>query len=201
MAFATAGCDSLLDVANNADVERDETRSPAFAEALANGSLAQVSAGWDGMLSLLVIASDEVTFSGNNAAWRAPDEGNLDTPANEALESQFPRFASAYWFAGDRDLGARQPRERECAAGSAHSGTGLSLRVDHLCAVADGMASYAPSDRLDPGPEIPSERMDSLYASRPTMPPGGYSRAPIRRSNATFSPPVPGPCTVPGCAA
>ncbi len=95
---AVGACDRLLEVDNPSFIDATDVRTAQSADLWANGALAKVESGWDGMLLLLSAASDELRFVGQYAQWGELDRGDLSTPGNAGLNSTFPLFASAQWF-------------------------------------------------------------------------------------------------------
>ncbi len=156
-------CDSLLEVDDPTSIEEAEARSTEFAEEWARGSRKMVSQGWDGMLALLSIASDELRFEGPHTWWRPLDRGEIDSPGNDGLQEMFLFVAAAYGMAeeavevldslAEADTASRSPLARAHLAASIISAT-----------IADGLEDFAPSDGPEPGPPLGPAGMGALYA-------------------------------------
>jgi hypothetical protein len=98
LGLAPAACD-ILDVNNPNNLTEDSIESPAAANAVVNGAVAQnaraIATQWLGYL----IATDEITWIGSRDAWGQLDQGFVSNPANEFTDAAFPQVAQARWVA------------------------------------------------------------------------------------------------------
>jgi hypothetical protein len=98
LGLALAACD-ILDVNNPNNLTEDSIESPAAANAVVNGAVAQnaraIATQWLGYL----IATDEITWIGSRDAWGQLDQGFVSNPANEFTDAAFPQVAQARWVA------------------------------------------------------------------------------------------------------
>jgi hypothetical protein len=98
LGLALTACD-ILDVSNPNNLTEDSIESPAAANAMVNGAVAQNARGiatqWLGYL----IATDEITWIGSRDAWGQLDQGFVSNPANEFTDAAFPQVAQARWLA------------------------------------------------------------------------------------------------------
>lgn len=98
LGLAPAACD-ILDVNNPNNLTEGSIESPAAANAVVNGAVAQnaraIATQWLGYL----IATDEITWIGSRDAWGQLDQGFVSNPANEFTDAAFPQVAQARWMA------------------------------------------------------------------------------------------------------
>jgi hypothetical protein len=163
LVLSGVACDGLLEVDDPTRVEEEAARSGEFAEAWSRGSAKMVSEGWDGMLALLSIASDELRFEGPHAYWGPLDRGEIGSPGNDGLQQVFPLVAAGFGMAEET---VELLDSLEQAGTLADPST---LARAHLVAsiisatVADGLEDFAPSDGREPGPPLGAAGMSSLY--------------------------------------
>lgn len=97
-AFVLSGC-NLLDVDNPNSLVEASIRQEAAANGVANGSLQLVSEAvadlWEGP----EVVSDNLDWIGSRDAWGSLDEGAVNDPNNEFLDSAFPTLGRAVWMA------------------------------------------------------------------------------------------------------
>lgn len=156
-------CDGLLEVDDPTRIEEDDARSAEFAEAWARGSRKVVSEGWDGMLSLLSIASDELRFEGTHASWRSLDQGAIDSPGNEGLQQRYPVIAAAFGMAKETvEVLDSLEQAGSLADPSTLARAHLVASIIHAT-IADGLEDFAPSDGPEPGPPLGTAGMGALY--------------------------------------
>lgn len=97
-AFVLSGC-NLLDVDNPNSLVEESIRQEAAANGVANGSLQLVSEAvadlWEGP----EVVSDNLDWIGSRDAWGSLDEGSVNDPNNEFLDSAFPTLGRAVWMA------------------------------------------------------------------------------------------------------
>jgi hypothetical protein len=91
-------CD-ILDVNNPNNLTEESVESPAAANAVVNGAVAQNARGiatqWLGYL----IVTDEIVWIGSRDAWGQLDQGFVSNPANEFTDAAFPQVGQARWLA------------------------------------------------------------------------------------------------------
>ncbi len=96
--FVLSGC-NLLDVDNPNSLVEESIRQEAAANGVANGSLQLVSEAvadlWEGP----EVVSDNLDWIGSRDAWGSLDEGAVNDPNNEFLDSAFPTLGRGVWMA------------------------------------------------------------------------------------------------------
>jgi hypothetical protein len=99
--LACIACDGLLEVDDPTRIEEADARSAEFAEQWARGSTKMVSEGWDHMLALLSLASDEIRADEGTSVtgWEDIDRGIIGSPGNNSLQSHFPLIAVGFGMA------------------------------------------------------------------------------------------------------
>ena len=101
LGIGVVGCNSLLDVENPNRVVAEDVRDPAAAQAVANGALYEVQAGYTYMLMVYAQASDEFEWCGSRDAFEELDFGWIDRPLNEFSDEAFKDVAPGRWMADE----------------------------------------------------------------------------------------------------
>ncbi|MDH3270377.1 MAG: hypothetical protein OEN56_03540 [Gemmatimonadota bacterium] len=97
-ALVLSGC-NLLDVDNPNSLVEESIRLEAAANGVANGSLQLVSNAISDIWEGPSVVADELDWIGSRDAWGSLDQGAIDDPNNEFLDSAFPTLGRGVWMA------------------------------------------------------------------------------------------------------
>lgn len=157
------GCDSLLDVENPNTVVDEDIRNDGAAASVANGALYTVQSGWDMMLGLYALVSDELHAVGQFPPDYWLDWGTPDDPSNEFVDQAVPELATGRWMADE----AIHILDSLAAAGELTDSTHLARSYLYgafaYVTIADWMDDFTLSDRKQAAPPIGPENMHTLY--------------------------------------
>lgn len=164
LAFALAGCSSILDVENPNNLIEGDLDNPAVAPSIANGALADLGRGIGGMLGPYSTATDEVTWIGSRDSWSQLDLGNLSDPGNEFTNDAFRYFSQGRWMSDE----AIRRIEAFDKAGTIVDRGDLSRAYLYgaisYVTIADMFDDFViASDKRDPGPAVGEANMVKLY--------------------------------------
>ncbi|MDZ7780818.1 MAG: hypothetical protein U5R14_12930 [Gemmatimonadota bacterium] len=156
-AVGATGCDSLLDVENPNNVVQSDLENAEAVSALVNGALQLTSeAVGDAAVSTTAL-SDELTHTGSQN-WAAElDRGIITTPSGRS-DALTDVFAEATWTAEEAlrlavEFGAD---DEQVMRANMYSG------IMHMT-IADNMEDFAFSDRIEVGPPVGEDNMQSVY--------------------------------------
>jgi hypothetical protein len=164
LGIGVVGCNSLLDVENPNRVVSDDVRDPDAAQAVANGALWEVQAGYTYMLMVYSQASDEFEWCGSRDAFQELDFGWIDRPLNEFSDEAFKDIAPGRWMADE----AIEILLEHQANGEA--GIDQPLAEAYMWSafiyvtIADVFEDFTFSDMRVASPPIGSANMGQLYA-------------------------------------
>lgn len=98
-------CSNPLDVENPNKVPDESLNDPTAMVALANGAIASVTRGVQGVGGVYEAATDEITWIGSRDSWGQLDQGNVDLVVNEFVDNAFFYVGEARFMA-DRAISA-----------------------------------------------------------------------------------------------
>jgi len=165
LGVGVVGCNSLLDVENPNRVVAEDVLVPSAAQAVANGALYEVQAGYTYMLMVYGQTSDELHWVGSRDAFEELDFGWIDRPLNEFSDESFKDMAPARWMADE----AIEILEGHIANGE--SGIEGPLAEAYLWAafnrvvIADVWEDFTFSDKRVAAPPIGEANMGGLYTT------------------------------------
>lgn len=103
--LAGMACSNPLDVDNPNKVPDESLESPSAMIALANGAIASVTRGLQGVGGVYETATDEITWIGSRDGWGQLDLGNVNQIVNEFTDNAF-FFVGEARFMADRAITA-----------------------------------------------------------------------------------------------
>jgi hypothetical protein len=165
LGVGVVGCNSLLDVDNPNNVVGEDILIPSAAQALANGALYEVSAGYTYVLMCYSQATDETHWVGSRDAFQQLDYGNVEYPLNEFTDQAYRDLAPARWMA-DKAIGILEGHLANNVLPDEQS-----LSVAYLwgalayVTIADMFDDFTFSDMMVPQPPIGPANMGSLYTT------------------------------------
>ncbi len=165
LAIGVVGCNSLLDVENPNRVVGDDVRVPSAAQAVANGALFEVQAGYTYTLMVYSQTTDETHWVGSRDAFEELDYGWVDRPLNEFTDEAFKDIAPARWMTDE----AIEILETHLANGEADIEGPLAEAylwgAFTYVTIADVFEDFTFSDMKVASPPIGPSNMGGLYDS------------------------------------
>jgi len=163
LGVGVVGCNSLLDVENPNNVVGDDIRVPTAAQAVANGALYEVQAGYTYTLMVYSQVTDETHWCGSRDAFEELDFGWVDRHLNEFTDQAYKDIAPARWMTDE----AIEILEEHLANGESNIDGPLAeaylwgafTRV----VIADVFNDFTFSDMRVPSPPIGPSNMGGLY--------------------------------------
>lgn len=162
--FMLVSCDGILDVDNPNSLVEEDIRSPAAADALANGALATTMRGIGYIYAANSTVTDEVRWTGSRDNWNDLSLGRVADFNNEFIDWSWPFTTEARWMS---DLAIDQlnelrtegtlPRESDLARAYLYSSLIRTV-------VAEVHEDFVYSNRREPGVPIGSGNMDQMFA-------------------------------------
>ena len=165
LGIGVVGCNSLLDVDNPNNVIGDDILIPSAAQALANGALYEVSAGYTYTLMCYSQVSDETHWVGSRDAFQQLDYGHIEYHLNEFTDQAYKDLAPGRWMA-DKAIGileghlAEDSLPDEQSLGEAYMWGALAYVT-----IADMFDDFTFSDMMVPQPAIGPANMGGLYTT------------------------------------
>lgn len=164
MAPALTGCDALLDVENPNELIQEDVEKPTAAAALVNGALASVARASAAGIVAHDAASDVLLFIGSQTAWQNLEQGDLQDPTNNHINSRWPFIGEARWTADN----AVEILSGHLAEGRLANPLLLArarlYSATMYTYIADWWEDFPlESDRRDAGPPVGRENMAQLY--------------------------------------
>ena len=163
LGIGVVGCNSLLDVDNPNNVVGDDILFASAAQALANGALYEVQAGYTYVLMCYSQASDELHWVGSRDAFQQLDYGHVEYTLNEFTDQAYRDMAPARWMADEAIeilemhlAGDSLPDEQ--SLGEAYLWGSLAYVM-----IADMFDDFTFSDMMIPNPPIGPANMGGLY--------------------------------------
>jgi starch-binding outer membrane protein, SusD/RagB family len=165
LGIGVVGCNSLLDVDNPNNVVGDDILISSAAQALANGALYEVQAGYTYVLVCYAQASDELHWVGSRDAFQQLDYGHVEYTLNEFTDQAYRDMAPARWMA-DKAIdvlemhlaGDSLPDEQ--SLGEAYLWGALAYLT-----IADAFDDFTFSDMMVPQPPIGAANMGTMYTT------------------------------------
>ncbi len=163
--MSVVGCDSLVEVENPNNVVKEDFEAPVASNAVVNGALYEVQAGFAGELGPYSIVGDEIEWSGSRDAWQELMFGLASNPFNEFTDLFYDDVSVGRWMVDE----AIKLLEAHDAAGELLDRDDLA-RAYYFSAIiyviiADWFDDFVFSDLRTASPAIGPSAMGGLYVT------------------------------------
>jgi hypothetical protein len=163
--MSVIGCDSLIDVENPNNVLAEDFEAPVASNAVVNGALYEVQAGFAGELGPYSIVGDEIEWSGSRDAWQELMFGQASNPFNEFTDLFYDDMSVGRWMVDkaittleNHDANGDLLDRNDLARAYLFSGIMYVI-------IADWFDDFVFSDLRDAAPAIGPSNMGSLYTT------------------------------------